>query len=176
MRGKNPCLLGFRQPQETIQRREARRPRPEQPRLGAPIPRRGTEHAWDDDSTDDVHDLIRYPREDDGLLAQAGAGDLADERVADGAQGGIVYEVERNEHGADREVHLVGFGCKSKAADDEEHYGHQQHPEGVERAAAENGDHCEPLAEGLVTELDVRTSPRDYRADDKHLRKAMSAI
>jgi hypothetical protein len=50
-----------------------------------------------DDSTDDIHDLVRDTRQYDRLLPQPGRSNLADQGVTDRTEGGVVDQVEADE-------------------------------------------------------------------------------
>jgi hypothetical protein len=50
-----------------------------------------------DDSTDDIHDLVRDTRQYDRLLPQPGRSNLADQGVTDRAESGVVDQIEADE-------------------------------------------------------------------------------
>jgi hypothetical protein len=50
-----------------------------------------------DDSTDDIHDLVRDTRQYDRLLPQPGRSNLANQGVTDRTEGGVVDQIEADE-------------------------------------------------------------------------------
>ena len=65
---------------------------PEEAGLASPVPGGGVEHVGEDDAVDDAEDVVEVAGEDDGLDAETGGREFGHERVADGADGGVVEE------------------------------------------------------------------------------------
>lgn len=133
------AALGLRQTEVAVKGGETSRNTPEDTGLGTPVPGGGRKHAGDDDTADDVHNLVGNTGKHDGLLSETGRGDLADEGVADGSEGGVVSEVEDDEERTDGEDRGLGAD-PSETTDDEEHDGHGCHTNGVERATTEDSE------------------------------------
>lgn len=114
---------------------------PEETGFGTPVPGGRVQHPGGDDVADEAADVVQVAGEHDGLLAETGRGQLGDEGVADGADGGIVDEGVDEKHGADGPLsgRVVARGQAQEADDEQQHVEDDETPQ-VEGTAAKDGD------------------------------------